>query len=234
MNSLILFDIDSTLVNTAGAGMRALSDAAKQLFGSHVTLEGISYAGRLDPLIVRDVFSLNGLERTSSRERALRDMYARHLATRLVDRSEDLALPGAIALVSATRDANFASVGVLTGNYPETGRLKLAAAGFNLSDFVICAWGDESPHDPPARDHLTLVAMRRHEERYGQAPAPYRVIVVGDTPHDVSCAKAHGCRCLAVATGHFSESELSKAGADHVVANLTNTRELLQWMQSKP
>jgi phosphoglycolate phosphatase len=54
--------------------------------------------------------------------------------------------------------------------------------------------------------------------------------VIGDTPHDVACAKAHGCRALAVATGYTSAADLSSAGADRVIADLSDTDGVLEWI----
>ena len=82
---------------------------------------------------------------------------------------------------------------------------------------------------PPCRTHLPAVGMARYRERHGEIECE-RVTIIGDTPHDVACAKAHGCRCLGVATGSFSHDDLSRAGADLVLADLSGTKEVVGWL----
>jgi phosphoglycolate phosphatase-like HAD superfamily hydrolase len=124
------------------------------------------------------------------------------------------------------------TIGLLTGNFAETGRMKLTACGIDPEQFAVCAWGDESPHDPPERAHLPPVAMGRYRERYGRAIDPGRVTIIGDTPHDVRCALAHGCRALAVATGQHGVPELTAAGAHRSVSDLAATEDIVGWLLS--
>jgi phosphoglycolate phosphatase-like HAD superfamily hydrolase len=119
---------------------------------------------------------------------------------------------------------------LLTGNFAETGQMKLRSCGLDPSRFAIHVWGDESPHTPPARDHLVPVGMERYRNRTGRVPNGAGVVVIGDTPHDVACAKAHGCRALAVATGYTSAAHLAAAGADRVLPDLTDTDGVIRWM----
>jgi phosphoglycolate phosphatase-like HAD superfamily hydrolase len=228
LRPLILFDIDATLLKTDGAGMAAMTDAGRELFGSHFTSDGIDFAGRLDPLIFRELFALNRVQRTPAIERQFRTVYYGHLHTRLAASTSARALPGAAALVDALRAADTHELGILTGNFKESGSLKLRSCGLDPSWFPISAWGDDSPHDPPARDHLPPIAMTRYEQHTGERVAPARVTIIGDTPHDVRCALLNGCRCIGVATGRFEESTLAAVGATHVVPTLADTTHLLK------
>jgi phosphoglycolate phosphatase-like HAD superfamily hydrolase len=229
---LILFDIDATLLKTDGAGMSAMADAGRELFGPAFPSDGIDFAGRLDPLIFRELFALNGVGRTSEAEQRFRTVYYGHLTRRLATSTTARALPGAAALVQALRDAQSHELGILTGNFRESGSLKLQACGLNPSWFPSSAWGDDSPHDPPARDHLPPVAMSRYEAHTGVRVNPAHVTIIGDTPHDVQCALVNGCRCIAVATGRFSEAALTAAGATLVVPHLANTGRMLDLLVS--
>ena len=91
-------------------------------------------------------------------------------------------------------------------------------------------WGDDSPHTPPAREHLPPVGIDRHAALTGARLRAEEVVVIGDTIHDVSCALAHGCRALAVATGHHSADQLAAAGAHRVVQDLTHTGDIAAWL----
>lgn len=232
MRPLILFDIDATLLKTDGAGMSAMADAGRELFGPAFTSDGIDFAGRLDPLIFRELFVLNGVARSPETEQRFRTVYYGHLTRRLATSTTARALPGAAALVDALRAAQSHELGILTGNFRESGSLKLQACGLSPSWFPISAWGDDSPHDPPARDHLPPVAMSRYQAHTGVRVDPAQVTIIGDTPHDVRCAMVNGCRCIAVATGRFSEAELTAAGAALVVPNLASTVQMLDLLAS--
>ena len=118
------------------------------------------------------------------------------------------------------------TLGVLSGNYPETGRLKLAAAGLDPDRFTVCAWGSEAP----SRPELIPVALERYRAHTGRALPASSVVVIGDTPHDVACARAHGCRALAVATGGYTTEELAPAGADLVLASLAPAEPVERWI----
>lgn len=226
---LILFDIDLTLIKTGGAGMAAMGDAGRELFGPDFDERRTDFAGRLDPLIIRDLIADNALEPTLDRCAQMRAAYARHLPARLAERGAH-ALPGVQHLLSSLRDADGVILGLLTGNFEETGRMKLEAAGIDTTPFVLNVWGDHSPHDPPSRDHLPAVALGRYRADHDPHFQPERAVVIGDTVHDVACGLANGCRVLGVATGHTDAESLASAGATRVVPDLSDTESLLAWL----
>lgn len=226
---LILFDIDATLITTRGAGIRAMVDAGKQLHGLAFSAEGVDFAGRLDPLILADLLAANGVEPTTEALAAMRRGYAEALAVRLSDGESSHPLPGVVALVArVSAMADRLTTGLLTGNFAETGSMKLQAAGLDPEAFSIRVWGDDSPHDPPARDHLPGVAIERVSGVWGRRARGDEVVVIGDTPHDIACARAHGCRVLAVATGKFGREEL--AHADETLDDLGDVEAVMEWL----
>jgi phosphoglycolate phosphatase-like HAD superfamily hydrolase len=226
---LIFFDIDATLITTGGVGIKAMVDAGRELFGGPFSVDGIPFAGRLDPLILTDMLAQNGIEATDAHMRSMREVYGRHLPRHLA-RGTGRALPGVVDLIKALAGREGVVLGLLTGNFEETGLMKLRACGIPTERFTLCVWGDESPHHPPARDHLPGVGIARYQARYGTAIDPSRVVIIGDTPHDVACARAHGCRSLGVGTGSFSVDELLAAGADHAVGTLAETAAVRRWL----
>ncbi|MBL4698770.1 MAG: HAD hydrolase-like protein [Phycisphaerales bacterium] len=231
---LILFDIDMTLVKSNHIGVTCLRDAGRELFDPGFTVEGIVFGGGIDPVIVADMLVLNRIEPTETNVRAMRSTYHRFLSTLAESQSVATALPGAHELVDATRNhVSKPAIGLLTGNYQETGTIKVVSAGFDPSLFTINAWGDCSPHPQPKRAHLPPVAIERYQRVKNTTLDPQSVIIIGDTIHDVSCAKVNGCRSLAVATGHDDAATLRDAGADLVVDDLTKTGKLIEWMMHK-
>jgi phosphoglycolate phosphatase len=226
---LVLFDIDATLITTGGAGVRALVDAGRALHGPGFHADGVAFAGRLDPLIIDDMLRVNGVPVSAASSAAMRRGYLEALSARFEAENTSRMLPGVGALLEALEGVGGGvTVGLLTGNFAETGGLKLQRAGLDPQRFRVRVWGDESPHDPPARDHLPGVALERAAGVWGRPARAEEVVVIGDTPGDISCARAHGCRVLAVATGKYGLGEL--AGADRAVPDLADTRGVLRWL----
>lgn len=229
---LVLFDIDRTLLDTGRAGRAALVAAGERLFGPGFAADGIRFSGRIDPLILAEILELNGRPATRDNADRLADAYAGVLAETAPATTR--ALPGVHDLLAALSGAAERGVhlvlGVLTGNLERTGLIKLAAAGIDAGRFEVRVWGDSSPHDPPSRDHLPPVGMARYAERVGRPVDPSNVVIIGDTPHDVRCALANGCRVLGVATGTPSADELRTAGAHRVVDDLAETESLAAWI----
>lgn len=230
---LILFDIDMTLLETNHIGIDCLRHAGKTLFKPDFTIEGIVFGGALDPVIIDDMLVMNDIEPSQSNIQLMRDCYREHLESLTKVQSIAQPLPGAHDLVFATAShPSKPTMGLLTGNFPETGAIKLRAAGFDPNIFTINAWGDSSLRTPPRRSHLPPVAIRAYNEVKSEPIDPESVLIIGDTIHDVSCAKDNGCRALAVATGHASFDELVASGADHTLNDLTDTEGIIEWIMS--
>jgi phosphoglycolate phosphatase-like HAD superfamily hydrolase len=223
---LVLFDIDGTLLHSHGAGTRSMLAAARELFGEGVTLDGVEIAGCIDPLIWNEMARVNGLPDAGANHDRFRETYHRHISERLAAGHHVELLPGVQQLLDALGAIDGVTLGLLTGNYPETGRLKIQAAGLDPDLFAVAAWGS----DGSSRSDLPALAMNLYRQRVGRPVDPKNVVVVGDTPHDVACARAHGCRCLAVATGTFSREKLARCEPDLLVDDLTRTEAILDWI----
>lgn len=224
---LVLFDVDATLITTSRAGILAMGDAGRDLFGSGFTVDKTEFAGRLDPLIIHDLLVDNTIDPITTFTEKMREGYRDHLERRLSVPGVAKALDGAAELVAALAEIPGVTVGLLTGNFPETGRIKLSAAGIEPDAFDVHVWGEDSPSDPPTRDDLPGVAMRRYADLGLGAIEPSSVLIIGDTVHDIACARAHGCRALGVATGSYPREAL--AHADHAVDSLGDVRSVLAW-----
>jgi phosphoglycolate phosphatase-like HAD superfamily hydrolase len=228
---LVLFDIDATLITTEGKGIEAMRRAGRDTFGEPFEVEHVDTAGRLDPLIMADMLAAAGHEATEAAINAFRDAYRRRLDEAL-EPGVGRPLPGVVELLDRLRIVEGLVMGLVTGNLPETGALKLERAGIDVAQFTVHAWATDSPHTPPHRDHLPGVALERYAAATAREAERGLTWIVGDTPHDVRCARAHGLRCLAVATGRFGESDLASAGADRVVSDLRATEEIVRWLTS--
>src|SRR5436190_147149 len=123
---LVLLDIDMTMITTGGSGMKAMADAGRELFGAGFTTDSIDFAGRLDPLIVGEMLLVNGLADTPEHRQRFRIAYREHLHRRLAQPGIGRSLPGVLQLIDALPRQG-AILGLLTGNFEETGSMKLRA-----------------------------------------------------------------------------------------------------------
>jgi len=225
---LLLFDIDGTLLLTEGAGKRAMHTAARRIFGENFSFEGVSFGGRLDPLIFADAARNNGLEPDDADHQRFRDAYLAELDAVLNNGERPTrALPGIHDLLHELRRrvgvGDPVTLGLLSGNYRTAMPIKLHAAEIDPDWFTLTALGDEAD----SRPGLVELALGRYQQAHGAAADPERVIVIGDTPHDIDCAKAHHCVAFAVATGNCPRGQLEAAGADIVVDDLSDPSALL-------
>lgn len=226
---LVLFDIDGTLLTSQRAGTRSMQSAAREMLGEGISLETIKIAGRIDPLIWADIAVANGIEDPAARLEEFRTVYIRHLAQRLAEHQTVTPLPGVAPLLEQLSRIEGLALGLLTGNFPETGRMKLEAAGLDPQTFVVAAWGS----DGSSRRDLPAVAISRLADATGRRVAGRDVVVIGDTPHDVDCARYNGCRAIAVSTGPFSRETLGRSEPDLLVEDLTRTGELVGWVTGR-
>lgn len=232
--TLILFDIDATLLLTRRAGVDAIASVGRDLFGDHFSIEGVSFAGSLDPVILDELIRRHRGEPTAAAIADYRERYAAALEREIAkDPSRVYALPGVHDVLAALREVASKAdltLGLLTGNFPETGAMKVAAAGIDPSMFEVSVWGSDSPIAPPLREHLPPVAFERYRTLRSVALAPERVTIIGDTPHDVRCALVNGCRALGVGTGQFTKEQLLKSGAHHAVDSMADADAVVRWL----
>ena len=222
---LVLFDVDGTLLLTGGAGMRAMKAVAVELFGETFRWDGIVVSGHLDPLIFAEAAALNGIAEAARHHQRFRARYLERLPIELaLSGAQVRIMPGIQESLAWLRKTGVATLGLLTGNYPEAIPLKLATIGVDPAWFEITAFGDEGDD----RRALVALAIAKYERLIGTAVEAAYVVIVGDTPRDVDCAHAHGCVAFAVATGGYGVEELKAAGADVVVGDLGDPTPLFE------
>lgn len=202
MKTLLLWDIDGTLICSGGAGERALLLALKREFGLDGSLDGIDYAGRTDAWIAREILTRHGRPATAESIRRYLEAYLDFLAAGIANPQARLQ-PGVSALLETIRGRGDIAQGLLTGNLARGARLKLEH--FDVwRYFEFGAFADDSPR----RNDLGPHALRRAREHHRAEFPADRVFVIGDTPHDIECGRVIGARTIAVATGRYSLAEL--------------------------
>ncbi len=231
---LLLFDVDGTILRTSRAGVEAMHEVGRRIFGDDFQWD-IETAGGLDPAIFAELATRNGIEDHDRHHDEFHDQYIDLLEAALrANPHKVVVMPGIHALIAALQqrraERGDVVLGLLTGNYTRAVPIKLQAAAVDPSVFEVTAFGDEGT----VRPDLTALAMRRFEQRLGHACDPRRVIVIGDTPRDIDCAHAHGCLALAVATGSYSVEQLQQAGGDVVVPDLADPKPLHRLLDAAP
>lgn len=223
---IVLFDIDGTLLWSDGAGRRAIHAALREVFGG-IGPEGHRFDGKTDKQIVRELMRHEGHDdaHIDARMDALLVRYVEQLHREL--RNPDhmpKRLPGVPEVLDALEARDDVTLGLLTGNVGEGAAAKLRAVGIDPSRFVVNAFGSDHEHRP----ELPAIAQQRAAELLGIDVPGDRVVVIGDTPADVTCGRDIGARAIGVATGRYSVDELASYGAHAVFRDLTDTDAVVQ------
>ena len=208
---LLLFDVDGTLLRAAGAGRRAVKAALEHVYGTVGSIDAYDLGGKTDQRIVFDVLEAAGLGRATVKERLddFFEVYARGLSVEIGDGRNVTTLPGIASLVRRLHETPGVLLGLLTGNIEEGARIKLAPTGL-WPYFRTGAFGS----DDGDRRRLPSLAARRAQALTGHAFRPEDVLVIGDTPLDIECARAFGAVAVAVATGFHPYAELEALKPD--------------------
>lgn len=218
---LYLFDIDGTLVDTGGAGMAALNEATRELFGD----EGppLDLAGSTDLGIVANIHAHFEIEPTRERIDAYFRIYLERLDLNLATGGyPGRVFDGVPEMLAALAAREGATIGLLTGNIAGGAAAKMRHYKLD-HHFPFGAYGC----DHADRNRLGPIALERAAAHAGRSFTAVETWVIGDTPKDIACAHAIGARCLAVATGRFSAEELERYGADKVVETLEEAAGLI-------
>ena len=219
---VLLFDIDGTLIRSGGAGKAAMEAGLRAEFGLKELHDRVSYSGRTDTGIARELLAIHGLEPTDANVERLKAAYLAHLPGSLRRRGGTV-LPGIAEALKRERQG--AVVGLLTGNIRAGAEVKLRH--FGLWDHFPFGGFADGLDD---RDDVARRALAEAERHVGRAIDPNDVWVIGDTPLDVKCARAIGAKAVVVQTGWHRRDELVACCPDHLLPDFTHAGELLtQW-----
>jgi phosphoglycolate phosphatase len=226
MRKLVLFDIDGTLLLTAGAGRRAIVAALSAEVGRSDAFDRIRFDGKTDPQIVAELLEAAGHEepRESARVQRLCRSYVTHLEAELErPTTRTTLMPGVLELLDRLEAHDGAVLGLLTGNLERGAALKLRSGGIDPARFRVGAYGSDAAHRP----ELPEIAARRAATVFGRIPTGTEVVIIGDTPADIHCGEAIGARAIAVATGSYGVSDLAACGPHAVFPDLAATEQVV-------
>lgn len=232
MRKLVLFDIDGTILSTGGIGGRSLYQAIeeicheKKMFGDNPTPElgRVRMSGGMDTQIVHDI--LEDVLPESTVQQLLPDIFDR-IAKLLREGCKAkganvILLDGVRELISAVADHEACLPALLTGNNKGGAAAKLEV--FNLNPFFqFGAFGD----DARSRNALPAIAASRAFEQTGKRFTGKDIVIIGDTPRDIECARHAGAYAIAVATGTYSREELAPYNPDTLFDDLSDTQNVM-------
>lgn len=207
--TILLFDIDGTLITTGGVGRRAFVRSVTLLYGKHEACSTFSFAGMTDRAIARQALTNSGIDPNDANIAKTLAQYLTFLSEELQrsDRAKYQVHLGMPEAVQAGLAAEMA-VGLGTGNVRDGAMAKLHHVGL-AEHFRFGGFGDDHEHRP----ELLRVAASRGAAQLGVPVEDARVVVIGDTPKDVHAAQAIGAESVGVGTGDFTPSQLLEAGA---------------------
>ena len=215
MVKIVLFDIDGTLIRSGGAGVLAFGKALETEFDLPHAAKGLQFAGRTDTGLLREVLGRHRLEASEENYARFFSSYV-HWLSHLLTQTRGEICPGIPHLIGdLKRLARPPLVGLLTGNIRLGAEIKLRH--FHLWDyFETGAFAD----DHEDRNRISAAARDRASALLGVELAGEEIVVIGDTPLDIECARAIGAKSLAVATGGFNQAQLEAHEPTWLVDNL--------------
>ena len=229
--TLVLFDIDGTLLDAAGAGRRGLEASFRLVFGIEdieAPASRVRFGGQSDPTIIAAIAREAGLpgDVVEARYVELQSAYLGALRKELsTPDPRRRVMPGVPALLEALAVRPDVVLGLVTGNVEAGARVKLEAFGLNR---YFADGGFSSDH--PERPEIARIAHERMSRRAGFRFPSDRVMVVGDTELDIACARANGFCAIAVESGWVPREHLEAAEPDALFADLTDAPAVMAAM----
>jgi len=218
LKTLLLWDIDGTILSAKGAGRAALSESLAKSFGISSDLAHIDMYGRTDRWIYRQMLQSFHLELSEVNFKKLEDHYFEALPAQLGAKGIGL-LPGVPEVIEEGFRRGDIMQGLLTGNLRRGAELKLTPYGL-WEKLKVGAFADDSED----RNQLPPHALRRASELAGHDFRPEQVWIIGDTPHDIACGHHNGLRTLAVATGKHTMEQLAAEKPCALLSSLADSK----------
>lgn len=207
--------------------MRAMNEAFLRLFNVPDAFANVRLAGRTDTSIIKDALLAYHFDVNAQAIEEFKKLYYRLLEKEIkTPLNGKKLMPGVSDLLEVLAEKRDVFLGLLTGNWEKSGRIKLAH--FKIDHFFqFGAFADDSE----IRNELLPYAIKRFSKKFGQVPEASDVVVIGDTPADIQCARPHGATAVAVAAAHYTVEQLREHQPDHLFQDLSRLDEVLKILE---
>ena len=219
---LLLFDIDGTILHANGTGRTAIENALAKLCGCPISTESVTFSGKTDPQIMREILTANDINPTPAQVDEALAVYE-SVASGQLSAADVTLLPGVADLLNRLNRRNDVTLGLLTGNIRPMAYEKLSAAGQDHY-FPFGAFGS----DHGERSQLPAIAVRRAQAQSGHTFSGRDVVIIGDTPNDIQCGDGIGAFAVGVCTGRYDRPDLAPYEPDALLDDLRAADAFMQ------
>lgn len=223
-----LFDLDGTLLKSGNTTHSvAFHVACQTVYGVDVSATYLEMQGMIDTQILIQLLKLHGIDEEQTKAKmpqaidVMADYFQKHK-----HESPPILLPGVKELLDIL-EKHAIPMGLLTGNVASIGWGKLEQVGIKKY-FTFGAFGNMAYK----REDLISLAYKELKKIHPGDFNLLDLVIIGDTPRDIYCAKAHQLKVLSVATGMYSAEQLEKEGADLVINSLEDQKKILQFLET--
>jgi phosphoglycolate phosphatase-like HAD superfamily hydrolase len=228
---LPLFDIDGTILRGGNtAHHEAFTTAFQQALNITPDLKVIRAAGMLDRNIIRELLELNNLSIDENKDKIeeILEIMRSHFSENAPD-MKDRVLPGVRETLAALKSEGIPS-GLLTGNVETIAWVKMKRAGlYDLLD----KFGGFGDMGVTVRSHLIPIAVEQANRLTGNGYKPEDVVIIGDTPRDIECARQGGAKVIAVATGYYPKDVLAPLNPDLLLDDMSEYEKVVEFITGK-
>lgn len=213
--TIILFDIDGTLLLTGGAGSCVFDRIFRELYQIENAWGTIHPDGRTDISLIKECFQ-NNLKRlpTHSEIKNITKLYCDYLGEALKTWNKFRLMPCVPELLESLAKKSHVTLGLATGNFKAGAFHKLEKCGI-AHHFKFGGYGCDS------EDRLMLTQKAVNEAKIFLHKNDFEIWLVGDTTHDILCGQAIGAKTIAVCTGSTKYEALKNSGADFVIGDFS-------------
>ena len=221
-SKLFLFDIDGTLISARGMPRKAMTRVLKKRYDNFQYDTNFNFSGRTDWEIVEHLLTFDRRIVSEKTVIEILDEFAKELQIELQNGKKPIIHRGVEILLRELDNIRNAYLGLVTGNISRGARIKLTAAGL-YDYFPVGGFGD----DAKERRALPKFAIERAADHYEMSFSNKNIWIIGDSIHDIDCAKVNNLRSLAVCTGWTPRSDLEKVQPEFLVEDLADLDNIL-------
>ena len=219
---LLLFDIDGTLISTHGIPRIAMGNVLKRRYHDFNYNEGFNFSGRTDWEIIEHLLEYDNRPVEPELVREIMSEFVSELAIEIQNGKNPHIFPGVLELLDQLHILDHVYLGLVTGNIRQGADIKLTAANL-INYFPIGGFGDDAKN----RSELPPIAISRAEKLFEQTFEKNHTWIIGDSIHDVACAKDNQLCSIAVSTGWTAYDVLAETDPDHLFEDFSDVERIV-------